>query len=129
MLVGGAEGDTHVGPSRNVERLLFGVAKRLLTVGKDLLLFGLAKRLLTVGKKRLLFGVATRFLTVGKKRLLFEVAKRLLTVGLSALGAGRLTLGELTIGAKVVMVRFSDEPVKGLQEKKSIFTDPVCLRL
>ena len=66
LLVGGVEGDTHVGPSRNVERLLFGVAKRLLTVG------------------------------------------------LSALGAGRLTLGELTIGAKVVMVRFSDEPVKGL---------------
>ena len=66
FLVGGAAGDTHVDPSWNVERLLFGVAKRLFTVG------------------------------------------------LSALGAERLTLGGLTIGAKVVMVRFSDEPVKGL---------------
>ena len=44
--------------------------------------------------------------------------------GLSTVCAERLTLGGLMVKAEKVMVRFSDEPVKGLQVNEKKFHSP-----
>ena len=56
--------------------------------------------------------------------LLFGWARCLLMTGLSTVCAERLTLGGLMVKAEKVMVRFSDEPVTGLQVNEKKFHSP-----